>query len=47
MADIADVNISTGSIICVKALVRHGKRGFCLTVNLGIADGAGAECQGR
>jgi phosphotransferase system IIB component len=47
VVDFADVNTSTGSIIYVKALAWHGKRGFRLTVNSGAVEGAGAECQGR
>ncbi len=47
VADVADVNISTGGIIYVQALVWPGKRGFCLTVNPGTSEGAGAEYQGR
>ena len=47
MADIANVSLSTESIIYVKALVWRSKRGFRLTVNLGTTEGAGAEYQGR
>jgi hypothetical protein len=31
----------------MKAVVWHGKRGFCLAVTSGMAEGAGIGCPGR